>query len=206
MKCGLRFEKALWKQGVESVAGIDEAGRGPLAGPVVAGAVILPRKFRHKALDDSKRLSPETREAIFEELTRREDIAWAVSIVDVDEIDRFNILRATHQAMRRAVEALSIRPQHVLIDGLPVRPFPIDQTALVGGDAKSFSIAAASVVAKVTRDRLMVALDTRYPEYAFARHKGYGTPLHIERLRTHGPCPIHRRSFLPVEQALLGLC
>ena len=187
------------------VAGIDEAGRGPLAGPVVAAAVILPQGFRHGSLDDSKKLTARAREAIFAELTAREDIRWACAVVDAAEIDRLNILRATHEAMRRAVARLDPQPGHVLIDGLPVNPFPIPQTALVGGDALSFSIAAASVVAKVTRDRMMAAFDAEHPGYEFARHKGYGTAQHLAALKKHGPCPIHRRTFLPVRQAELSL-
>lgn len=202
MKCGLRHERDLRGRGFTRIAGIDEAGRGPLAGPVVAAAVILPEKFRHRTLTDSKQLSEARREKIFSELTAREDVAWAVSVVEVEEIDRINILRAAHQAMRRAVGALALVPDHVLIDGLRVRPFPVEQTALVGGDGRSFSIAAASVIAKVTRDRLMVECDARHPGYEFARHKGYCTALHLARLRAHGPCPIHRRTFLPVQQAL----
>ena len=205
MKCSLRHEIALRARGCQHIAGIDEAGRGPLAGPVVAAAAILPEGFRHDALDDSKKLTERQRERIYAELTSREDIVWAAAIVHSDEVDRLNILRATHEAMRRAVAALTVAPGHVLIDGLPVRPFPIEQTALVGGDGLSFSIAAASVIAKVTRDRLMVAMDAQHPGYDFARHKGYGTPQHLARLRAHGPSPIHRRSFLPVAQALLAL-
>jgi ribonuclease HII len=169
---------------------------------VVVAAVILPRKFSHKVLNDSKVLSHPQREMIYAELTAHPEIVWAVVIVSTEEVDRINILRATHEGMRRAVAALAAAPDHVLIDGLPVRPFPIEHTALVGGDGRSFSIAAASVIAKVTRDRLMIELDAVYPDYAFAQHKGYGTPLHLERLKQHGPCPIHRRSFLPVAQAL----
>jgi ribonuclease HII len=202
MKCSLRHERDLRARGFVRIAGIDEAGRGPLAGPVVAAAVVLPEKFRHKVLTDSKQLSAANRDEIYQEMTTREGVVWSVSVVDVEEIDRINILRATHQAMRRAVAALPVPPDHALIDGLPVRPFPIEQTALVGGDARSFSIAAASVIAKVTRDRLMVELDARHPGYAFAQHKGYGTALHLARLRAHGPCPIHRKTFLPVQQAL----
>jgi ribonuclease HII len=202
MKCSLRHERALRTRGFVRIAGIDEAGRGPLAGPVVAGAVILPEKFRHRTLTDSKQLSPQRREELFRELTTHDGVVWAVAVVEVDEIDRINILRATHQAMRRAAEGLAVRPDHVLIDGLPVRPFPIEQTALVKGDALSFSIAAASVLAKVTRDRLMVEMDERHPGYDFAQHKGYGTALHLAKLRAHGPCPIHRKTFLPVQQAL----
>ncbi|MEZ0259182.1 MAG: ribonuclease HII [Chthoniobacter sp.] len=201
MACGLRHERKLRANGCLLIAGIDEAGRGPLAGPVVAAAVILPEKFRHKKLNDSKKLSAEHRESIYVELTARPDVSWTVCVVEVDEIDRINILRASHEAMRRAVTALTTRPDHALIDGLPVRPFPVPHTALVGGDALSFSIAAASVIAKVTRDRIMVEMDQHHPGYSFAQHKGYGTELHLAKLKEHGPCPIHRRTFLPVQQA-----
>lgn len=203
MACGLRHERKLRADGCVRIAGIDEVGRGPLAGPVVAAAAILPERFRHKTLNDSKKLSAEVREKIYAELTARADVAWAVCVVEVEEIDRINILRASHEAMRRAVMTLTTRPDHALIDGLPVRPFPVPHTALVKGDSISFSIAAASVIAKVTRDRIMVELDQRYPGYEFGQHKGYGTELHLARLKQHGPCPIHRRTFLPVEQAEL---
>jgi ribonuclease HII len=190
----------LRERGLQRVAGIDEAGRGPLAGPVVAAVVILPGNFRSGSLNDSKKLSPDVRDRLFEELTSRAEIHWAIAIVENEEIDRLNILRATHEAMRRAVAQLTEPPDHVLIDGLEVRPFPIAQTALVGGDALSLSIAAASIIAKVTRDRLMIAMDARYPQYGFAAHKGYGTAQHLANLRAHGPCPIHRKSFEPVLQ------
>lgn len=204
MKCSLRFEKALRSQlGCEVIAGVDEAGRGPLAGPVVVAAVILPAKFRHRTLTDSKQLSAKHREEIYAELMKRGDLCWAVSIAENEEIDRFNILQATHQCMRRAVNSLTLAPDHVLIDGLPVKNFPFPQTAIVEGDARSYSIAAASVIAKVTRDRIMTCMDSRFPGYEFFKHKGYGTALHLQRLRAYGPCPIHRRSFLPVQQALL---
>ena len=200
--CSLKHERSLWKNGVPIVAGIDEAGRGPLAGPVVAAAVILPETFRHKTLTDSKKLSGSQREEIYAELIANADVCWAAAVVEHDEIDRINILRATHEAMRRAARSLTVAPDHVLIDGLPVAPFPIPQTAIVKGDAQSLSIAAASVIAKVTRDRIMLALDARFPEYGFARHKGYGTSLHLSRLQTHGPSPIHRKTFLPVARQL----
>ena len=205
MACNLKHERALRLGGLEIIAGVDEAGRGPLAGPVVAAAVILPENFRHKTLTDSKKLSEPHREEIYALLTSHPLIRWAAAVVERDEIDRINILRASHQAMRLAVAALLPEPQHVLIDGLPVRPFPYPHTALVSGDARSKSIAAASVIAKVTRDRLMVQMDALYPEYGFAKHKGYATELHLQRLQTYGPCPIHRRSFLPVAQELLAL-
>jgi len=201
MKCSLQHEHDLREKGVRYVAGIDEAGRGPLAGPVVAAAVILPDDFEHQVLTDSKKLTAAVRETIYEELTAEASgVIWAVAAVESDEIDRLNILRATHQAMRQAVTALPVAPEHALIDGRPVRPFPIPHTALVGGDGLSFSIAAASILAKVTRDRIMARMDTLYPAYNFAQHKGYGTAEHLAKLRAHGPCPIHRRSFLPVAQ------
>jgi ribonuclease HII len=205
MACSLAHEELLRARGLLFVAGVDEAGRGPLAGPVVAAAVVLPEKFTHTVLNDSKQLTERRRDALFAEITTRGDIRWAFAVVENDEIDRLNILRATHEAMRRAVAQLDPQPQHVLIDGLPVRPFPIEQTALVGGDGLSFSIAAASIIAKVTRDRLMVEHDAKFPGYDFARHKGYGTPQHLAALKQHGPCPIHRRTFLPVRQAELGI-
>lgn len=207
MKCSLRFEKQLRAGGVQIIAGIDEAGRGPLAGPVVAAAVILPEKFRHKRLNDSKQLQPHIREEIYTELTQRADVLWAVATICHEEIDRINILQATYQAMRQAVAGLPVAPEHCLIDGRRVPRFEWPHTAIVDGDCKSLSIAAASVIAKVTRDRIMVEMDGPYPMYEFARHKGYATQLHLERLAQHGPCAIHRRSFLatPHPELPLGL-
>ena len=204
-RCSLNYEVQLRASGFLRIAGIDEAGRGPLAGPVVAAAVVLPEGFTHSKLTDSKKLSPKARESIYEELLENPEVCHAVVALDSGEIDRLNILRATHEAMRRAVLQLPAPPDHALIDGLPVRPFPIAQTALVGGDGLSLSIAAASVLAKVTRDRMMLTLDALYPHYAFAKHKGYGTALHMARLNEHGPSPVHRRSFSPVSQLVLGL-
>ena len=203
--CSLAHEDSLRARGLRLIAGIDEAGRGPLAGPVVAAAVILPLGFTHPVLNDSKQLTHRKRDVLYEELTADPAVIWSFSVVDAGEIDRLNILRATHEGMRRAVAGLPMQPEHVLIDGLPVRPFPIEQTALVGGDGLSFSIAAASVIAKVTRDRLMLELDAQFPIYGFAKHKGYGTAAHLAALKAHGPCPFHRRSFLPVREAELGL-
>lgn len=194
----LRYEQKAYQGGAKIVAGIDEAGRGPLAGPVVAAAVILPRQFRHKTLTDSKRLSPEQREDIYAELTGNPAIAWAVGISDVDIIERYNILQATWRAMYLAFSALPVRPDHLLIDGRPVPVFGKRQTAIVQGDRKSYSIAAASVIAKVTRDRMMRALHAQFPDYNFARHKGYATPEHLAALQQFGPCPIHRKTFQPV--------
>jgi ribonuclease HII len=188
--------------GYSKVAGVDEAGRGPLAGPVVAGAVILPRDFQHRVLNDSKLLTPAVREELYRELTGNPPVTWAVGSASVEEIDRFNILAATWQAMYRALAALAVQPDHVLIDGLPVPPIKIPQTAIVGGDGRSFSIAAASVLAKVTRDRWMTELHQQFPQYNFAQHKGYGTPEHCAALDKFGPCPIHRKTFAPVIHAL----
>lgn len=204
MRCGFRHEKKLRSLGIARIVGIDEAGRGALAGPVVAAATILPERFRHRKLKDSKQLSPELREEIYQHLMSRGDIVWAIGIVDNREIDRINILRATHQAMRAALAGLTISPEHALIDGLPVFPFPLPQTAIIDGDCLSLSIAAASVIAKVTRDALMREFCARFPEYCFGQHKGYGTELHLARLHEHGPCPIHRRSFEPVAQPLFA--
>src|SRR6059058_4888497 len=204
-RCGFRYEKKLCANGVARIAGIDEAGRGALAGPVVAAAVVLPEKFRHRRLNDSKQLAPELREEIYCDLVSNPEVRWAVGIVDSIEIDRINILRASHRAMRLAIETLIEPPEHVLIDGLPVIPFPLPQTAIIDGYCISLSIAAASVVAKVTRYRMMRDFCAQFPQYCFSQHKGYGTELHLLKLHEFGPCPIHRRSFEPVAQPLLAL-
>jgi len=204
-RCGFRYERKLRATGVIRIAGIDEAGRGALAGPVVAAAVVLPEKFRHCKLNDSKQLAPELREEIYHELISNPEIAWAVGIVDSIEIDQINILRATHKAMRAAIAALAAPPDHALIDGLPVFPFSFPQTAIIDGDCYSLSIAAASVIAKVTRDTMMRDFCANFPEYYFGQHKGYSTELHLTKLHEFGPCPIHRRSFEPVAQPLLAL-
>jgi ribonuclease HII len=204
-RCGFRYEKKLRATGVARIAGLDEAGRGALAGPVVAAAVILPEKFRHRRLNDSKQLARELREDIYSDLVSNAEVRWTVGIVDSIEIDRINILRASHRAMRLATAALNEPPEHVLIDGLPVIPFPFPQTAVVEGDCISLTIAAASVIAKVTRDRMMRDFCAQFPQYCFGQHKGYGTELHLLKLHEFGPCPIHRRSFEPVAQPLLAL-
>lgn len=198
----LRYENRAYDDGATIVAGVDEAGRGPLAGPVVAAAAILSREFRHKTLNDSKQLSEQQRDEIFAELTLRPDVRWAVGISEVEVIDAYNILRATWRAMVLALDALPVRPDYVLVDGRHVPAIPIRQKAIIKGDAKCFSIAAASVIAKVTRDRLMLKLHDQFPQYNFAQHKGYGTPEHLAALQQHGPCAIHRRSFAPVRQTI----
>ena len=198
----LRYELKAYKNGAKIVAGIDEAGRGPLAGPVVAAAAILPANFKHKTLNDSKQLSEQQREEIYAELTAREGFYWAVGVSDVEIIDTYNILRATWRAMQLALDGLKVRPDHVLVDGLRVPLMGVTQTAIVKGDAKSFSIAAASVIAKITRDRMMVQIHEQFPQYNFARHKGYATPEHLAALGQYGPSPVHRKSFAPVRQTI----
>lgn len=181
------------------IAGVDEAGRGPLAGPVVAAAVILDPVRRVRGLRDSKELSAPARDRLAIEIRTRA-VAWAVAASDVGEIDTLNILQATLLAMRRAVEQLATRPEVVWIDGLHCPQIEYPARAIVGGDRAVAAIAAASILAKTTRDALLVELDRLYPLYGFARHKGYGTPEHLEALAAHGPCPAHRRTFGPVMQ------
>ena len=205
----LQFERQAWEQGVVRLAGVDEAGRGPLAGPVVAAAVVFERAFleaeQHGLLrdvDDSKTLSESQRDALYALLTERCPLVMGVGLADVAEIDSLNILRATHLAMARALNALPALPERALVDGLPVSGLPCPSQAIVDGDARSLIIAAASIIAKVTRDRLMRELDRQYPVYGFAQHKGYGTRAHMQALLQHGPCLAHRRSFRPVRDAL----
>jgi ribonuclease HII len=208
----LEYERQAWESGHRLVAGVDEAGRGPLAGPVAAAAVVLEPAFLLaeqtgllQGLTDSKKLSATRRRAFLDLFRSAPSVQVSVAFASVQEIDGMNILRATHLAMGRAVNGLPRRPDLVLIDGLPVREFPAPSRAVVGGDGKSFSIAAASVAAKVARDEYMVELAERYPMYGFARNKGYGTRRHLEALHRHGPCPHHRRTFSPVRQLQLAL-
>ncbi len=198
-------EDILIAKGFGRIAGVDEAGRGPLAGPVAAAAVILPRTFSCPMLDDSKKLSKKKRDALYEEITGNPEVVWEVAMVEADEIDRINILRATHRAMGLALEALKVKPDIALIDGLRVKGLSIEHEALVKGDGLSLSIAAASVIAKVTRDRIMEKIAAEFPLYGFERHQGYGTREHLEALKNHGPCRYHRRSFQPVSQLSLPL-
>jgi len=189
-----RFEARAWRTGLERIAGIDEAGRGPLAGPVVAAAVIIAPDRRIKGLADSKLLPPERREELYSVIQERA-LAVGVGSADHETIDRINILQATRQAMAEALSALAVTPELVITDFVVLAGLPCPQRNLVAGDRRCASVAAASIIAKVTRDRLMVAVDTQFPEYGFARHKGYATPEHLAALDKHGPCPIHRRSF-----------
>lgn len=190
--------------GFKKVAGIDEVGRGPLAGPVVVSAVVLPGDYQSPLVQDSKKLTEKNREIVYEELIHLPNITYCVIEIAPKEIDELNILGATHKAMRQSVERLKPKVESALIDGLPVKEFPLPQLAVVKGDSKSLSIAAASIIAKVTRDRLMVAMDDVYPEYGFAKHKGYPTKQHIQALEKYGPTPIHRKSFAPVAKAALS--
>lgn len=178
-----------------AICGIDEAGRGPLAGPVVAGAVILPKDCEILFLNDSKKLSEKKRETLFDEI-REKAVAWSVGIVGPDVIDEINILQATYEAMRKAIAGLSVQPDILLNDAVTIPNVEINQIPIIKGDAKSVSIAAASILAKVTRDHMMMEYDTLFPEYGFAKHKGYGTAVHISVIKKIGPCPIHRRSFI----------
>jgi ribonuclease HII len=200
------FERVLWARGVTRLAGVDEAGRGPLAGPVVAAAAILPAKWGEsglprelEGLNDSKQLTRTQRENFFNFLTACGQVEFAVAQIDSVQIDEINILRATHCAMNGALAKLNPAPQHALVDGRPVKTLCIPQTAIVQGDARSYSIAAASVLAKVTRDRLMLEFDRQWPVYGFAGHKGYGTAQHLAAITAYGPCPIHRKSFAPLK-------
>jgi ribonuclease HII len=196
----LARRRALLAAGARVVAGVDEVGVGPLAGPVVAAAVVLPARVDLPGLDDSKRLSRAARERLARAI-RAQAVALALAEVWPEEIDAADVLRAAREAMRRAIAALPMRPDHALVDGRPVPDLGCAQTALVGGDARDASIAAASIVAKVHRDALMRAQDALHPGYGFARHMGYATARHLAALRRLGPSPIHRRSFAPVEAA-----
>jgi ribonuclease HII len=197
----LRYERALWGTGVAAVAGVDEAGMSPLAGPVAAGAVVFAPETRIPGVDDCKKLDPAER-ARLAPLIKQAALAWAVAFVEPDEIDRLNIYWAGIAAMERAVAGLSVKPQHLLIDGRRLDRLPLPQQRIIMGDAKSFSIAAASILAKTARDARMVELDHTYPEYGFAKHKGYPVQAHLAVLARRAPCPIHRRSFAPVQESL----
>jgi ribonuclease HII len=189
-----RFENAAWRRGVRCLAGVDEAGRGPLAGPVVAAAVVLEPGVRIDGVDDSKRLLPEERQRLFE-IIRGSARGVGVGVVDHITIDRINILEATRLAMGQALAALTMEPELVITDFVAVPGLRCPQRNLVEGDRRSASVAAASIIAKVTRDRIMEAADRDFPVYGFGRHKGYATPEHRDALERHGPCPLHRRSF-----------
>ncbi|MBQ4577284.1 MAG: ribonuclease HII [Firmicutes bacterium] len=190
-----KYEDELHAQGIRYVAGVDEVGRGPLAGPVVTAAVILPADFDVLGVDDSKKLSEKKREELFD-IIKEKAICYSIGMNDEKRIDEINILEATKEAMGKAIKSLEIQPEHILIDALTLKDVDIPQTGIVKGDATSVSIAAASILAKVTRDRMMVEYESAYPGYGFAQNKGYGTKAHYEGLDQNGITPIHRRSFL----------
>ena len=191
----LEFENKFYAEGKEFIAGVDEAGRGPLAGPVCAAAVILPKGLIIEGVDDSKKLTEKKRGLLFEEI-KEKAIAYSVQFVFSEVIDNINIRQATHKAMADAVASLDISPEHILIDGNDNIPFDFPYTYIVKGDAKSQTIAAASILAKVSRDRFMVELDEKYPQYGFAKHKGYGTKAHMEAIQKFGVSEVHRKSFM----------
>lgn len=195
MQDWLKYEQELKAQGYPVVCGIDEAGRGPLAGPVCAACVILPEGYVPEGVNDSKKLTEKKREVLYDVICR-DAVAYGIAMATQAEIDEYNILQATFLAMRRAFEQIQLSPQAAIIDGNQKPGLPVYEFTLVKGDALSASVAAASILAKVTRDRYMTALDTRYPAYGFAKHKGYGTAAHRTALLEYGPCPEHRRSFL----------
>ena len=197
----LRYETELWERGVVQVAGVDEAGMAPLAGPIVAGACLLPRDYRPRGIDDSKQLDARARERLAEDI-RGNAICWAVARAEVFEIDGINVYRAGLLALTRAVRGLATRPDHVLVDARKLPELGIPHTPIIHGDALSLTIAAASILAKTARDALMAELDLAHPGYGFARHKGYPTAEHFDALERLGACPIHRRSFQPVRLAL----
>ncbi len=213
MKAANRFshERRLLDQGMGPLAGVDEAGRGPLAGPVTAAAVVFPCDWALTddlpesllELNDSKQLSERARERFFDLLHKMPEITFAIAVVSHELIDQLNILNATHLAMAEALRTLKNPAAHALVDGVAVRGLPVPHTPIVKGDSQSYSIAAASVLAKVTRDRIMLQYDKQYPEYGFGEHKGYPTKAHLMALSRHGPCPIHRRSFAPVRSQQL---
>lgn len=194
-----RFEEEARAQGFHNVVGIDEAGRGPLAGPVVAAACLIPHGIYFRDINDSKQLTPEKREELFAELTSHPQVSFALGISSQSQIDRINIYQATIVAMLQAVSALQHAPDYLLVDGLQLPHPTIPCLKIIQGDTLSQSIAAASIIAKVTRDRLMHEYDAQWPQYGFRQHKGYATPQHLEAIEKHGPCPLHRRSFEPIK-------
>ena len=208
----LAYERDLWRDGNTRVAGVDEAGRGLLAGAVVAAAVVFPSDWLESGVDrslhglnDSKQLTLAQREKLFDVIINHPDLECGITSVSAEMIDQINILQATHRAMNFALAQLDPEPDHVLVDGRPVKSMVFPQTALVKGDSKSYSIAAASVLAKVTRDRAMLEYDQLYPGYGFAEHKGYGTPKHLAAISELGPCPTHRKTFAPMRPVEMDL-
>ena len=190
-----QIEEEIYNTGVETICGIDEAGRGPLAGPVVVATVIMPRDSFIEGVNDSKKVSEKKRELLYDLITK-EAIAWGVGIIDQKEIDRINILNATKEGLTTAIKNLEVKPDRIIVDALKgIDTLGIPYTSIIKGDVKCYSIAAASIIAKVTRDRIMRQWDEIYPQYGFEKHKGYGTAMHMQAIREYGLCPLHRRSF-----------
>lgn len=198
----LKFETPLWAEGFVHIAGVDEAGMAPLAGPVCAGAAILPKGYKLKGLDDSKKILDEAKRDELAVAVKRDAVAWAVGWASVDEVDTINIYHAGLLAMRRAVEGLAVRPDYVLVDARKIPGIEQPQRGIIKGDAQSLSIAAGAILAKTTRDHLLNELDEKHPGYGFASHKGYPTPEHLDAIARFGVLPIHRRSFAPIKKAL----
>ena len=203
MESRTHFEERAYQKGHRLIAGVDEAGRGPLAGSVVTAACILPKGLILEGIDDSKKLSPGKRQELYQAITEHPDILYGIGIVDSEQIDSINILQASLHAMNLAVENLPEVPDYLLIDGNHLPPTRIAALAVIKGDSRSLSIGAASILAKYTRDTLMLQLHQEWPMYGFDKHKGYGTKAHVEAIQIYGPCPIHRRSFEPIKSMVL---
>lgn len=195
----LVFESEFRGKGYKSIAGVDEAGRGPLAGPVAAAACIVPEGMLLEGIDDSKKLTPKRRESLFSFITSNQDISYAISFIDPEVIDAINIYQATVQAMHEALDKISPKPDFLLVDGIFLSRYPIPSQKIIKGDSKSQSIAAASILAKVARDNLMMKYHKKWPEYGFDSHKGYGTKKHMDAIKKYGFCSIHRKSFEPIK-------
>jgi ribonuclease HII len=190
------YENELYKQGIELIAGVDEVGRGPLVGPVVCACVILPKDYYNEEINDSKKITEKKREKLYDQILE-EAISYGVGIIGQDEIDEINILNATKKGLTMSLKELTVKPDLILVDALEhIDTLGIPYESIIKGDAKAYSIAAASIIAKVTRDRIMREYDEVYPEYGFAKHKGYGTAMHIQAIKEHGPCPLHRKTFI----------
>ncbi len=196
----LKYEKEVYKQGYRSIIGLDEAGRGPMAGPLVVAGVILPEGYYDERINDSKQLTEKKREELYDIIIENA-LAYSIQIIDIEEVDKLNVYRASQIGMIRAIQQINIKPDYALTDAMPLGNV-IEHLSIIKGDAKSISIAAASILAKVTRDRIMIEYDKQYPQYQFKKHKGYPTKQHKEALKTYGVCPIHRRSFKPVQDVL----
>ena len=199
----LQYENEAYQKGYHYIIGLDEAGRGPMAGPLVVGGVIFPKGFYDERINDSKKLTEKKREALYDFIIEKA-LAYDIEVISVEEVDKLTVYEASRTGMRRIIERIGVKPDFALTDAMPLGDDAIDHLSIIKGDAKSASIAAASIIAKVTRDRLMLQYDEQYPEYGFAQHKGYGTAEHIAALRKYGPCSIHRKSFEPVTSMIKG--